>query len=174
MQSIISTAAALALSALAFGAAGITPAAANDGKSIVGASCFSRGNAGVTANGNLTSSDLLFRTTVRCALLRDNPNVRPLSVEVHVIDNSSVLIGLPNDGNFTCKVKLVNRFGKTVASGAERSTSGVNSAGTTLNLPIPSTNSVKGNYIVECQMPRRGALDPDSVLASIYYKETAQ
>lgn len=98
-----------------------------------------------------------------CSINRDRTDAAPTSVQVTVVDNSSVLLG---DGNFTCNLTAYNKAGAAGASGASLSTSGTNSAGTTLNLPIPATPA-DGTLTLKCKIPRRGVGDPSSHLASI-------
>lgn len=120
-------------------------------------------NAGAVLNNSLTTG-----LTIMCPLLRDHPSVKPTSVEVSVVDNSSLLIGA---GNVSCRVIGINRFGTQSSSGAVVSSSGTNSAGVILNLPIPSQNFVDGAYSVSCTIPRRGTGDPNSSVATIKVTE---
>jgi hypothetical protein len=173
MKTEFATLAAAAFLALAAAPMGAAPAAAADGKVMAAADCFARSGTVATSRGTLENTSIVLPVVVRCALVRDNPTVVLSKVEVNVIDQTSALLDL-NDDDFFCSVAMVDKFGKTTASGATRKSIGVNSAGTTLLLPVPATNHAKGNYIVTCKIPRKGALDPAPVFASIYYEEVQQ
>ena len=121
--------------------------------------------------GRIMNSGTAGALWVFCPLVRDNPIAKPTRVEVVVIDNSSPVTG-PRD--ITCAVRTMDRTGNLVVSGASVSTSGTNSAGQVLVLPIPATNYVRGTYVVRCQVPPRGLGDPNSGITSVYYEETAQ
>ena len=120
------------------------------------------------SKGRMTNPSLTVPGFVNCALLRDNASAKMVQVQVTVIDNSSVLLG---NGDVVCKAIAVSRTGGTTSVGATVKTSGTNSAGTVLTLPIPASLFVDGTYIVNCVIPRRGAGDPNSSISSIRYVE---
>ena len=161
----------LAASAIAGGIlSAASSAAMADVKIYAAASCRVPiiSNAIVNANGVVFNNSLTVGLSISCPLLRDHPSLKPTSVQVSVVDNSSLLVG---SGNVSCRVVAANRFGTFVSSGAQASTNGTNSAGTILNLAIPATNFVDGAYMVNCTIPRRGAGDPNSSVASIKVTE---
>lgn len=105
---------------------------------------------------------------VFCPLDRDNTIAKPLRVEVAVIDNSSPTTGTRD---ISCSLSAMNRTGVQISAGGTVSTSGTNSSGQVLVLPIPPTLFVRGTYVVKCTVPRHGVGDPSSGIASIYYEE---
>jgi hypothetical protein len=116
------------------------------------------------SNGALANTSLTLPVTVYCAINRDRTDLKPTAVQVSVVDNSSLLIG---DGNFSCFLTPVSRFGVLGAPGSTVTTSGVNSAGTILTVPLPAVVPTDGTLTLKCKVPRRGLADPSSVLASI-------
>ncbi|BBE71058.1 hypothetical protein [Oharaeibacter diazotrophicus] len=156
---------AFALAALAAGTA-----LAADGKTIAAADCFKTGSMSPGDRGELEN----FTTVgieVACTLPRDNPAARLAKVEVSVIDNTA---GIAGTNDFSCRVAIVDRFARVIAVGATRGTTGTNTQGTVLALPVPAGNLVKGNYFVFCKVPRQSAFDEPSRLASIYYEEASE
>lgn len=120
-----------------------------------------------TANvttGTVTNSSFTVPVTAFCSVNRDRTDLKPTSVQVAVIDNSSLLIG---DGNFSCNLTPISRVGVAGAPGATAVTTGTNSAGQILSLAIPAVVPVDGTLTLKCKIPRRGVGDPVSLIASI-------
>ncbi len=115
-------------------------------------------------NGTIFNDSLTLPVTVLCAINRDRTDAKPSSVQISVIDNSSLLIG---DGNFACSLLPMSRFGQPNASGATVTTSGTNSAGQILTVPSPAFVPNDGTLTLKCKIPRRGAGDPNSLIGSI-------
>jgi hypothetical protein len=164
MKRACSIVGALALGILAFGATSshadtkIIPA----GLCVDGGPGNFRNGFGTLRNDSFTQGLLAL-----CYIVRDHPSAKPTKIEVSVFDNSSAT----GNKDIRCHVKVANRFGQVGAAGAVRSTSGTNSAGVVLNLPLPAANHVDGAIIVICEIPRRGVGDPPSGIASIKYVE---
>ena len=102
--------------------------------------------------------------TVYCAINRDRTDQKPTLVQVAVIDSSSLLIG---DGNFNCNLIPVSRTGVEGTPGGSAVTSGVNSAGQILTVPLPAVVPTDATLTLKCKVPRRGVADFSSVVASI-------
>ncbi len=144
-------------------------ARADDEKTVAATNCYvkSGGTPNRDSAGRLFNSSLVSQMLVYCPLVRDNATAKPLVVEVFVVDNSSAI----GSDDFLCQLLAMSRNGKQVSAGATRSTSGTNSNGVALALPIPSLTFNRGAYVLTCIVPRRGAGDPSSWIASIYYSE---
>ena len=119
--------------------------------------------------GQMSNHNLTVGGEMNCVLLRDNPSAKIVQIQVSVVDNSSVLLG---NGDVSCNARAFNRFGTQSSIGATVKTTGTNSAGTVLTLPIPALTFVDGSYVVKCILPRRGAGDANSGVASIRYVES--
>ena len=111
---------------------------------------------------------LTLSSSVICPLLREHPTAKPISIVVSVIDNSSLLTG---KGAVKCYALAVNRFGTQTSQGAVFMTTGTNSAGSLLALPIPAAQFADGAYSVICTLPQRGAGDASSSIATIRVTE---
>ncbi len=118
---------------------------------------------GTAGNFSVSNPSFTKAIVVNCPIGRDRTDAVPVSIQVSVTDNSSLLT---SDGNFACKALGVTRFGGHVSSGAAASTTGVNAAGTVLTLAIPA-GPAEGFYIINCKIPRRGEADPASTIGSI-------
>ena len=118
-------------------------------------------------NGRIFNTSSLADVTVLCPLVRDNVVSAPTSVRVVVFDNSSTLIG---EDDILCRVRSMSPTGSQAFLGSVRSTSGTNSAGTTLTL-TPVSEFDRGAYAVQCTIPRKGLIDPNSGIASITIDE---
>jgi hypothetical protein len=150
---------------------GAPVAQAGDEKTIPATGCVqlsggtpSRNDRGVLFNTSFTSAMAVF-----CPLVRDNVLAPPLAVKVSVIDNSS-LAGA-GQGDVGCRLHSMNRFGTNVAVGASVATTGTNSAGTILTLPL-TTEADRGTFGVRCVIARRGVGDPSSAISSLLIDET--
>ena len=122
------------------------------------------GTAGATV-GTMTNPSFTTFVNVYCSINRDRTDAKPTLVQVTVVDNSSLLIG---DGNFSCNLTPVSRTGALVGTpGGSAVTTGVNSAGQILTVPIPAAVPTDGTMTLKCKVPRRGAGDPVSLVASI-------
>ncbi len=95
-------------------------------------------------------------------LNRDNSLLKPTSVAVTVIDNSSAI----GQSDFQCRVTATAKNGTSIALGTLKTTVGTNSDGTTLSLPVP-TAQVDGPMMVSYATPRRGVGNPASSMGSI-------
>ncbi len=118
-------------------------------------------------NGRLFNTSNFGDVTVLCPLVRDNVTAAPTSIRVVVFDNSSTLIG---EDDILCRVRSMSPTGSQSFLGSVRATSGTNSAGTTLTL-TPVSEFDRGAYGVQCTLPRKGLIDPDSGIASITIDE---
>jgi hypothetical protein len=116
------------------------------------------------SSGTMPNNSSVTAAFIYCAINRDRTDLKPLSVHVTVIDNSSLLIG---DGNFSCNLLPVSRTGILGAAGGTVVTAGTNSAGQILVVPIPAVVPVDGTLTLKCKVPRKGVGDTASVLASI-------
>ena len=116
------------------------------------------------STGSLNNVSFVNAVTMYCAINRDRTDLKPTAVQVTVVDNSSVLIG---DGNFTCSLHPVSRTGIAGVAGGSVGTTGTNSAGQILTLPIPAVVPVDGTLTLKCKVPRRGVGDPSSKISSI-------
>ena len=125
-------------------------------------------NVSVSSFGVVLNNSLTLPVSIVCPIVRDHPSLKPTSVAVSVVDNSSLLIGA---GAITCRLVASNRFGTQNSLGGLVSTVGTNSAGTILNLSIPAVLFVDGSYSVGCAIPRRGVGDPSSSVATIKVTE---
>lgn len=146
------------------------PAWAVDEKTIPATGCTVLSGAGSAlrdVNGRLFNTSTIGELNVLCPLVRDNVVAAPTSVKVVVIDNSSTIVG---SGNIACQVRAMTPAGGSSSSGAVKSTSGTNSAGTILTL-TPVLEADRGAYTVHCTIPRRGLGDPSSAIASITIDE---
>ena len=145
-------------------------AEAADTTTIGATNCFvsSGGTPSRDFEGRLFNTSHVSAMFVFCPLVRSNATAKPLVVEVFVIDNSSVALG---DGNFLCQLQAMSRNGSQVSPGAARTTTGTNSDGQALAMPIPPLLFARGAYGLFCKVPRRGVGDPSSGIASIYYAE---
>jgi hypothetical protein len=149
---------------LAFGA----PAAQADVKTFSAGECTVTSNVpGVidrTALGVMRNTSFVTDGSIACFLARDHPFAKPVKIEVSVVDNSSVLVGVKD---ISCNATLVGRFGTSSSAAAAVSTSGTNAAGTILNVPIPAAATNNGTLVVQCTIPRRAAGNAPSTVASI-------
>ena len=107
-------------------------------------------------------------TGVTCPLFREHPTAKPISIVVSVIDNSSLQSG---NGAVECFALAVNRFGTRTSQGVVVKTTGTNSAGSLLTLPIPAVQFANGAYSVVCTVPRRSTGDDSSAIATIRVTE---
>lgn len=114
--------------------------------------------------GVLGNNSLVTAVNMYCAINRDRTDLKPTSVQVAVTDNSSVLLG---EGNFSCFLLPISRSGVAGAAGNAVGTSGTNSAGVVLTVPIPAVVPTDGTLTLKCRVPRRGAGDPASFISSI-------
>jgi len=161
MKTHITSTLLLAAGLLAFASGG----ASADTKVFQAASiCTGGKQSNFNINGTIFNDSLTLPVTVLCAINRDRTDAKPSSVQISVIDNSSLLIG---DGNFACSLLPMSRFGQPNASGATVTTSGTNSAGQILTVPIPAFVPNDGTLTLKCKIPRRGAGDPNSLIGSI-------
>ncbi len=115
------------------------------------------------ASSRLFNGSFVSSARVVCPIVRDNHVGKPTSIEVTVVDTSSAI----GNDNFSCRVHHSNPIGTSGTAGSFVVTSGTNSAGQVLNLPIPTTVFVDGPYSVDCTIPRRGVGDPSSFINSI-------
>jgi hypothetical protein len=146
-------------------------ALAGDEKTISATGCTFIKGAGTAVRderGRLRNTSTAGEVEVFCPLLRDNVTAKPTSVKVVVVDNSSTLVG---PDNVTCKLNHMSSSANNLSVGATVGTTGTNSNGTILSLPIPSAQFNHGAYGVYCTIPRRGFGDPDSWIASITIDE---
>ncbi len=116
------------------------------------------------STGALINISSINAVSVYCGIPRDRTDAKPTAVQVTVVDNSSLLIG---DGNFNCFLTPISRAGVAGTPAGSVGTSGTNSAGVTLTVPIPAVVSVDGTLTLKCRIPRRGSLDPSSRLTLI-------
>ena len=116
------------------------------------------------STGAMPNNSSVTAAFIYCAINRDRTDLKPLSVQATVIDNSSLLIG---DGNFTCNLLPVSRTGILGVAGGAVGTTGTNSAGQILSVPIPAVVLTDGTLTLKCKVPRKGVGDSASVLASI-------
>jgi hypothetical protein len=161
--------AAAGVSIVLGGMVDLSTARASDEKAIAATNCFvhSGGTPSRDSAGRLSNTSFVSSMFVSCPLVRDNPTAKPLVVEVFVIDNSSAV----GSSNFSCQLLAMGRSGLPVSAGGTRSTTGTNSSGQALSLPIPPLMFARGAYVLNCTIPRRGVGDPSSGIASIYYSE---
>jgi hypothetical protein len=148
-----------------------TQALAADEKTIAATGCTVLSGAGTPVRdnrGRLFNASTIGELNVFCPLVRDNVTAAPISVKTVVIDNSSTLVG---PDNITCKLHHMSSSGNSLSVGATVGTTGTNSNGTILTLPLPSAQFPRGAYGVYCTLPRRGAGDPSSAIASITIDE---
>ncbi len=169
MHRVLATASTI----LAFsGVVGAPAAQAADTKIQQASTCFIVSGLGAAgafreAGGRFYNSSLIGEVNISCPILRDNLAVKPISVRVGVRDVSSTLVG---PDNISCRLQTANSTGTVGSAGGTVSTTGTNSAGQVLNLPIPVIAA--GNTLsVFCTIPRRGAADPNSWIASIFIDE---
>lgn len=151
---------------------GASVAQAVDTKTQQASTCFVVSGLGAAgafreAGGRFQNSSLIGEVNISCPILRDNTSVKPSAVRVGVRDVSSTLVG---PDNISCRVQSASQTGTIGVAGGLVSTAGVNSAGQVLSLPIPAV-PVNGTLSVFCTIPRRGAFDPNSWVASIFIDE---
>lgn len=146
------------------------PAWAGDEKTIPATGCTVLSGAGTAIRddkGRLFNTSLVGELNVLCPLVRDNVVNPPTSVRIAVIDNSSALVGTKD---ISCRIHSMSPVGTSFFAGPTRSTVGTNSSGTILVL-TPVAEFDRGAYAVFCTIPRRGAADPSSAIASITIDE---
>lgn len=123
-----------------------------------------RGAQSSLTTGAMTNSSFSAAVNTYCSINRDRTDAAPTSVQVTVIDNSSLVVG---DGNFTCRLIPISKAGKAGTEGSPVSSNGTNSNGVTLTVAIPAGVATDGTLTLRCRIPRRGAGDPVSSVASI-------
>jgi hypothetical protein len=155
----------VALNFAATGLAILLPAAAMADTKVYQAASVCRGIGTIaTTSGAIQNVSFANPIFAYCAINLDRTDAAPTSVQVTVVDNSSLAVG---DGNFTCRLIPINKAGKAGSEGSASTTNGTNSNGTTLTLAVPAGVTVDGTLTLKCRIPRRGAGDPVSTVASI-------
>ena len=156
---------ALATLAATAGLLALTAGSAHADTKVFQASSICFGGTTSPTVGTMTNPSFTTFVNVYCSINRDRTDAKPTLVQVTVVDNSSLLIG---DGNFACNLTPVSRAGALVGTpGGSAVTTGVNSAGQILTIPIPAAVPNDGTMTLKCKVPRRGAGDPISLMASV-------